>query len=130
MDDEKRAELGMHYTSVPNIMKVIRPLFLDELYDEFEKAKGSEAKLNKLLSRIYRLRIFDPACGSGNFLIIAYKELRRLEMTVFKELQKVTTQLPLSGMQVSQFYGIELDDFAHSDIGSQSKECRDHKGSD
>jgi hypothetical protein len=115
VDDEKRAELGMHYTSVPNIMKVIQPLFLDELYAEFEKAKGSEAKLNKLLSRIYRLRIFDPACGSGNFLIIAYKELRRLEIAVFKELQRMAFQLPLSlsGIQVSQFYGIELDDFAH-----------------
>ena len=115
VDDEKRAELGMHYTSVPNIIKVIRPLFLDELYAEFEKAKGSETKLNKLLSRIYRLRIFDPACGSGNFLIIAYKELRRLEMAVFQELQRMAVQLPLSlsGIQVSQFYGIELDDFAH-----------------
>jgi hypothetical protein len=115
VDDEKRAELGMHYTSVPNIMKVIRPLFLDDLYAEFEKAKGSEAKLNKLLSRIHRLRIFDPACGSGNFLIIAYKELRRLEMAVFQELQRMAVQLPLSlsGIQVSQFYGIELDDFAH-----------------
>jgi len=115
VDDEKRAELGMHYTSVPNIMKVIRPLFLDELYAEFEKAKGSETKLNKLLSRIYRLRIFDPACGSGNFLIIAYKELRRLEMAVFQDLQRMAVQLPLSlsGIQVSQFYGIELDDFAH-----------------
>lgn len=115
VDDEKRAELGMHYTSVPNIMKVIRPLFLDDLYAELEKAKGSEAKLNKLLSRIYRLRIFDPACGSGNFLIIAYKELRRLEMAVFQELQRMAVQLPLSlsGIQVSQFYGIELDDFAH-----------------
>ena len=82
VDDEKRAELGMHYTSVPNIMKVIRPLFLEDLYEEFEKAKGSEAKLNKLLSRIYRLRIFDPACGSGNFLIIAYKELRCLEHAI------------------------------------------------
>ena len=113
VDDEKRAELAMHYTSVPNIMKVIRPLFLDELYEEFEKAKGSVAKLNKLLKRIYHLRIFDPACGSGNFLIIAYKELRRLEMAIFKELQKLTTQLPLSGIHVGQFYGIELDDFAH-----------------
>ena len=113
VDDEKRAELGMHYTSVPNIMKVIRPLFLDDLYAEFEKAKGSEAKLNKLLSRIYRLRIFDPACGSGNFLIIAYKELRRLEMAVFQELKQLTLPLSLSGIKVSQFYGIELDDFAH-----------------
>ena len=115
VDEEKRAELGMHYTSVPNIMKVIRPLFLDDLYAEFEKSKGSDAKLSKLLSHIYRLRIFDPACGSGNFLIIAYKELRRLEMAVFQELQRMAVQLPLalSGIQVSQFCGIELDDFAH-----------------
>jgi hypothetical protein len=115
VDDEKRAELGMHYTSVPNIMKVIRPLFLDDLYAEFEKAKGSEAKLDKLLSRIYRLRIFDPACGSGNFLIISYKELRRLEMVIYKELLRLAGGLPysFSGIQVSQFYGIELDDFAH-----------------
>jgi hypothetical protein len=113
VDAEVRADLGMHYTSVPNIMKVIKPLFLDDLYEEFEKAKGSESKLNSLLGRIYRLRIFDPACGSGNFLIIAYKELRRLEMAVFKELQKLTTQLPLSGIQVGQFCGIEMDDFAH-----------------
>ncbi|MDN5941765.1 MAG: N-6 DNA methylase [Nitrospira sp.] len=115
VDDEIRAELGMHYTSVPNIMKVIRPLFLDDLYAEFEKAKGSEPKLNKLLSRIYRLRIFDPACGSGNFLIIAYKELRRLEMAIYREMLRLAGGLPFSfsGIQVSQFYGIELDDFAH-----------------
>ena len=143
VDDEKRAELGMHYTSVPNIMKVIKALFLDELYDELEKAEGSENKLKKLLSRLYRLRIFDPACGSGNFLIIAYKELRRLEMTVFKALERVENRsliaepqpgfegkgfrptveqpaltisqasLRLPGITVSQFYGLELDDFAH-----------------
>lgn len=113
VDDEKRSELGMHYTSVPNILNVIRPLFLDDLQAEYERAKGAEGKLNKLLNRIYHTRIFDPACGSGNFLIIAYKELRRLEMKIFKDLQQLTTQLPLSGIAVSQFYGIELDDFAH-----------------
>jgi hypothetical protein len=115
VDDEKRAELGMHYTSVPNIMKVIKPLFLDDLYEELLKAKGSETKLKKLLARLYKLRIFDPACGSGNFLIIAYKELRRLEMAVFRELDALDKQgsLRLPGIHVSQFYGIELDDFAH-----------------
>jgi hypothetical protein len=115
VDDDKRAELGMHYTSVPNIMKVIKALFLDDLYEDLEKSKGSKPKLEKLLSRLYRLRIFDPACGSGNFLIIAYKELRRLEMAVFSELEKSEKRgiMRLPGIHVSQFYGIELDDFAH-----------------
>jgi hypothetical protein len=113
VDAEVRADLGMHYTSVPNIMKVIKPLFLDDLYEEFERAKGSEGKLSTLLDRIYCLRFFDPACGSGNFLIIAYKELRKLEMAIFKALQTITTKLPLSGIHVSQFYGIEIDDLAH-----------------
>ena len=104
-----RGGLGMHYTSVPNIMKVIRPLFLDELYEEFENAKGKPKKLRELLHRIQNIKIFDPACGSGNFLIITYKELRRLEMKIFKE----TGEIALSGVTLDQFYGIELDDFAH-----------------
>jgi hypothetical protein len=142
VDDEKRAELGMHYTSVPNIMKVIKPLFLDDLYEELAKAKGSETKLKKLLARLYKFRIFDPACGSGNFLIIAYKELRRFEMALFRALDAVgmksllsdvqggfdapgfrpaieqqslafrQASLHMPGIHVSQFYGIELDDFA------------------
>ena len=104
-----RGSLGMHYTSVPNIMKVIEPLFLNELYEEFEKACGNGKKLNQLLSRIKKIKIFDPACGSGNFLIIAYKELRKLEMKIFEESQT----LALSGISIAQFYGIEIDDFAH-----------------
>lgn len=114
VDVDKRGELGMHYTSVPNIMKVIGPLFLDELNDELAAAKGSKAKLYKLLERLRRLRFLDPACGSGNFLIITYKELRRLEMRVFNELLHVAKQLPLElcGIHVNQFHGIELDDFA------------------
>ena len=72
---EHRGNMGMHYTSVPNIMKVIQPLFLDELYEEFEKVKNNKRKLQSLIVRISNLKIFDPACGSGNFLIIAYKEL-------------------------------------------------------
>lgn len=114
VDDEKRGELGMHYTSVPNIMKVIGPLFLDELNEEFDKARGSKAKLEKLLHRLPRLRFFDPACGSGNFLIIAYKELRKLEMRVFTELLRLAAQLPMAlcSINVNQFYGIEIDDFA------------------
>lgn len=114
VDDEKRGELGMHYTSVPNIMKVIGPLFLDELNEEFDKARGSKAKLEKLLQRLPRLRFLDPACGSGNFLIIAYKELRKLEMRVFTELLRSDRQLPMAlcSINVNQFYGIEIDDFA------------------
>lgn len=106
---DQRGSLGQHYTSVPNIMKVIEPLFLNELYEEFEKARGNKAKLAQLLQRLHKIKIFDPACGSGNFLIIAYKELRRLEMKIFKE----SGVMPLSGIHLSQFYGIELDDFAH-----------------
>ena len=106
---DQRGSLGQHYTSVPNIMKVIEPLFLNDLKEEFENAKGNTKKLNELLYRLKNIKIFDPACGSGNFLIIAYKELRRLEMQVFKALGTMA----LSQISLSQFYGIELDDFAH-----------------
>lgn len=106
---DQRGNLGQHYTSVPNIMKVIEPLFLNELYEAFEKAKGDKKKLNDLLLRISKIKIFDPACGSGNFLIIAYKELRKLEMKILKELGI----LAFSNISLSNFYGIEIDDFAH-----------------
>ena len=102
-------ELGMHYTSVPNIMKVIGPLFLDELHEEFDKAQGSDTRLRKLLHRIHNLHIFDPACGSGNFLIITYKELRRLELKILKQFN----ELPISGIRLDHFHGIEIADFAH-----------------
>ncbi|QQZ30748.1 class I SAM-dependent DNA methyltransferase [Thiothrix subterranea] len=113
--DEQRSHLGMHYTSVVNIMKVIEPLFLNELAEELGKAAGNEGKLVKLLDRLYHLRIFDPACGSGNFLIIAYKELCKLEIAIFRELQALNTKWKTakSGIRLTQFYGIELDDFAH-----------------
>jgi len=109
ISDEHRGGNGMHYTSVPNIMKVINPLFLESLYDEFEKAKTDRKKLDKLYTRISKIKLFDPACGSGNFLIIAYKELRILEMKIIK----ARKQFSLSRIRLSQFYGIELDDFAH-----------------
>jgi len=105
----ERGSLGMHYTSVPNIMKVIKPLFLDDLYEEFDKSIGNNKKLIKLADRLSKIKIFDPACGSGNFLIIAFKELKRLEMKIFKELNSFT----FSQITPSQFYGIEIDDFAH-----------------
>ncbi len=106
---EHRGGLGAHYTSVPNIMKVIEPLFLNELNEAFEDAIGNEKKLRELLHRISKIKLFDPACGSGNFLIIAYKELRRLEMQLLKELGGFT----FSGIHLNNFFGIELDDFAH-----------------
>jgi hypothetical protein len=115
IDEEQRGSLGQHYTSVTNIMKVIQPLFLDKLYAELEKSRGSKKKIQTLLQRLQSIRIFDPACGSGNFLIIAYKELRKFEMEVFKALNALTDQsvMFLSGIRLSQFYGIEIDDFAH-----------------
>ena len=112
---EHRGGMGMHYTSVPNIMKVIEPLFLDELYSEFEKSYESKAKLQALHVRVSKLKIFDPACGSGNFLIIAYKKLRELEMSIFKRIDSLQSQksFVFSEIKLTQFYGIELDDFAH-----------------
>ncbi len=109
IDTEQRGSLGQHYTSVSNIMKVIGPLFLDELYETFNEAWNDRKKLMPLLRRIWKIKIFDPACGSGNFLIIAYKELRRLEMQIFKALGDIA----LSEIHLSNFYGIEIDDFAH-----------------
>ena len=106
---EHRGGLGAHYTSVPNIMKVIEPLFLNDLKEEFENAIGNEKKLKELLHRISKIKLFDPACGSGNFLIISYKELRRLEMLILKKLGGFA----FSGIHLNNFYGIELDDFAH-----------------
>jgi len=115
IDAEQRGNLGQHYTSVSNIMKVIQPLFLDSLYADLEKARNSDKKLQKLLVRLENIKIFDPACGSGNFLIIAYKELRKLEMEVIDALNAngVQTVMYYSGIRLSQFYGIEIDDFAH-----------------
>lgn len=114
--NDQRSNMGIHYTSVVNIMKVIEPLFLNDLKDALEKAEGNEKQLIKLLGRLYNLRIFDPACGSGNFLIIAYKELCQLEIEIFKQLQQIDAsnwEHAVSGLHLNQFYGIELDDFAH-----------------
>jgi hypothetical protein len=112
--DKERSNLGMHYTSVVNIMKVIEPLFLNDLKEQLEAAGNDKKKLWKFLDRLYHLRIFDPACGSGNFLIISYKELCKLEIEAFKKLgaRQMTFKYE-SNIQLSQFYGIELDDFAH-----------------
>lgn len=119
VDNDMRGDLGMHYTSVPNIMKVLLPLFLMSLEEELADAHGhreERARLKKLLSRLSKIRVFDPACGSGNFLIIAYRELRSLEMRIFQREDELDGgQAALrweSGISLSNFYGIELADFA------------------
>ena len=110
IDPDQRGNLGQHYTSVSNIMKVIQPLFLDELYRELEKSRGNERKLKSLLLRLQNIRVFDPACGSGNFLIIAYKELRKLEMEIIDALNATGTQSVMyySGIRLSQFSALRL----------------------
>lgn len=117
IDPKKRAELGQHYTSVANIMKIIKPLFLDNLYEALEYLKTlkvgtdkqtREKGLRNLLMRIAEIKIFDPACGSGNFLIIAYKELRKLEIEICKALNEIM----FSNIHLDNFYGLEIDDFA------------------
>lgn len=108
VDVEKRGELGMHYTSPANIMKVLEPILLDDLKAELERAGKSRTKLRYFLEGLGRIRVFDPACGSGNFLILAYKEMRALEVEALRRLAEPR----LSGIQLEQFYGIEIDDFA------------------
>lgn len=125
---EQRAGLGMHYTSVPNIEKVICPLFLDYLEEEFEAAKAearekiakrthpdrATQRLRNLLGRLANIKFFDPACGSGNFLIITYKRLRELEIRIWQAMRDIANIaiLPMSGISLTQFYGIELDEYA------------------
>ena len=119
MDAEERRNLGAHYTSEENIMKLIHPLFLDELWDEFEtdctfKGDTKEAKLKALHEKIASLRFLDPACGCGNFLVITYRELRILELELLKELNGKSRALDISNeikLNVDQFYGIELEEF-------------------
>lgn len=118
-DPEQRSNLGMHYTSVENILKLIKPLFLDELEDEFDKNTDNAKGLRKLIDRMSRIKFFDPACGSGNFLIITYKELRSLEVKIIQQLIILENanlfggQSFVSTIKLSQFYGIEIKDFAH-----------------
>lgn len=120
IDPDQRRNHGQHYTSVPNIMKAIQPLFVEELEAELAKilSKKDAAKKKKALHefsmRLGQIKIFDPACGSGNFLIISYKELRRIEMEVFKALKVLdSNSMFYSAIHLKQFYGIELDDFAY-----------------
>lgn len=108
-DDEERGELGMHYTSVPNILKVLNPLFLDSLNADLEKAGNNKQQLGKLKKRIARIRVFDPACGSGNFLVIAYKKMREIE---HKANQAAGWETEKSVIPLTNFRGIELKSFA------------------
>lgn len=125
--DVSRSQLGMHYTSVPNIMKVIKPLFLDDLNDAFERAYDSVEKLDLLYDKIGKIKFFDPACGSGNFLIITYKELRRLEIKILLRKRDLTENLMyLPSVTLKQFYGIEIDEFAY-DIAKLSLWITEHQ---
>ncbi|MBO9590614.1 DNA methyltransferase [Devosia sp.] len=114
-DPGARSELGMHYTSVPNIMKVLGPLFLDDLDTAIEKAWDKPTALRAQLSRLARIRVFDPACGSGNFLVVAYRELRDREIRLLKRLADLEAN-PLmqmfSSVALGNFHGIEITDFA------------------
>ena len=107
-DDEERGSLGMHYTSVPNILKVLNPLFLDDLRTQLAEAGDNERKLLNLRKRMARIRVFDPACGSGNFLVIAYKQMREIEAEINRRRGELHfgSEIPLTN-----FRGIELRDF-------------------
>lgn len=107
-DEDERGSLGMHYTSVPNILKVLNPLFLDDLREKLAEAGDSPQKLLNLRKRMARIRVFDPACGSGNFLVIAYKAMREIEFEINKRRGEPDrrTDIPLTN-----FRGIELRDF-------------------
>ena len=107
-DDEERGALGMHYTSVPNILKVLNPLFLDDLHDQLEQAGDNPRKLLNLRKRIASIRVFDPACGSGNFLVIAYKQMREIEAEINRRRGEKGRQ---SDIPLTNFRGIELRDF-------------------
>lgn len=107
-DDEERGSLGMHYTSVPNILKVLNPLFLDDLRAQLDAAGDNKTKLLNLRKRMSRIRVFDPACGSGNFLVIAYKQMRAIEAEINRRRGEpdLRTEIPLTN-----FRGIELRNF-------------------
>lgn len=107
-DDEERGALGMHYTSVPNILKVLNPLFLDDLREKLAEAGDNSRKLLNLRQRMAKIRVFDPACGSGNFLVIAYKQMREIEWEINKLRGEPDRR---SDIPLTNFRGIELRDF-------------------
>ncbi|HBP6666465.1 TPA: class I SAM-dependent DNA methyltransferase [Pseudomonas aeruginosa] len=107
-DDEERGALGMHYTSVPNILKVLNPLFLDDLRAQLDASGDNKVKLLNLRKRMARIRVFDPACGSGNFLVIAYKQMREIEAELNRRRGEANNK---SEIPLTNFRGIELRDF-------------------
>ncbi len=114
MDKVERRELGAHYTSEKNILKLIKPLFLDGLWAEFKKIKGNKRQLQEFHKKLSTLQFLDPACGCGNFLVITYRELRLLELDILRELfkgQQATSIDSIIWVDVDQFYGIEIDEW-------------------
>jgi len=116
MDKAARRNLGAHYTSEENILKLIKPLFLDGLWEEFEKIKLNKNRLLEFHQKLRRLNFLDPACGCGNFLVIAYRELRLLELEIMKASRIVEKQREinihyLTKINVDQFFGIEIEEF-------------------
>ncbi len=119
MDDKARRNLGAHYTSEANILKLIKPLFLDELHAEFESVKVNRNKLLEFHKKLRQLTFLDPACGCGNFLVISYRELRELELKVLRASHELSTHKgqmtvdvhSLIGVNVDQFYGMEIEEF-------------------
>lgn len=135
MDEEgsaRRRNLGAHYTSEENILKLIKPLFLDDLWAEFESAKHSTNKLFALHKKLSHLKFLDPACGYGNFLVIAYRELRLLELEILRAARKMEQGqrhidiFQLVQVDVDQFYGIEIEEFP-SQIAQVALWLTDHQ---
>jgi len=115
MNPTERRNLGAHYTSETNILKLIKPLFLDELWQEFESVKDNKNKLPEFHKKLSTLKFLDPACGCGNFLVITYRELRLLELEILRSLYKSGQRVMDIGaiiwLNVDQFYGIEYEEF-------------------
>ncbi|HOT62665.1 MAG TPA: N-6 DNA methylase [Treponemataceae bacterium] len=134
MNEKERRNLGAHYTSEENILKLIHPLFLDDLWAEFDKYKALKsdvriARLNEFHEKLARLKFLDPACGCGNFLIITYREIRILELSVIKELlggERILDVDTYVKVNVNQFYGIEIEEFP-SKIAQVAMWLMDHQ---